>query len=181
MRARSGDMNSAWQLRLGDGARVILRPIRVTDAAGFARAYSQLGELSRQRRFMSVAHQLTPAELRYLTSVDHRDHEALVAVDPSSGEILGSARYVRDPDCPDEAELAVEVIDEWQRRGVGRGLVEVLSTIARANGVTRFTAIVAIENVPVQLALRGAGATARAGVGAGELDYTIDLEAALAA
>jgi hypothetical protein len=51
-----------------------------------------------------------------LTSVDHRDHEALVAVDPGANEIIGSARYVRVPDRPGDAELAVEVIDAWRRR-----------------------------------------------------------------
>jgi hypothetical protein len=33
--------------------------------------------------------------------------------------MLGSARYIRLPTLPGVAEMAIEVIDEWQRRGVG--------------------------------------------------------------
>ena len=117
----------AGQLSLGDGRRIVVRPIREQDAAQFARAYARLSPQSRQRRFLSVADQLAPADLRNLTAVDHQDHVALVAVEPNSEDIIGSARYLRLPGRPGEAELAVEVIDHWQHRGVGRRLVEALS------------------------------------------------------
>ena len=38
---------------------------------------------------------LKATALDYLVDVDHSDHEAIIAVDPSSGEVLGVARYVR--------------------------------------------------------------------------------------
>ena len=58
-------------------------------------AYERLSDESRYRRFLSPHKQLTDAELRYFTEVDHHDHEALVAGDPESGEWVGVARYVR--------------------------------------------------------------------------------------
>jgi hypothetical protein len=48
--------------------------------------------------------------LRYLTEVDHRDHEAIVALDDASGEGVGVVRYVRSG-TPDGAEVAVTVTD----------------------------------------------------------------------
>ncbi len=162
----------ARQVRLPGGERVDLRPIRASDAHEYARAFTRLSEQSRQRRFLSLAPALRPAELRYLTAVDHYEHVALVAVDPASEEILGSARYIRLPARPDDAELAIEVIDDWQRRGVGRALLRALSDHARTSGITRLVAIVSAENLPMQRILRHAGASPE--VIDGELEYAID-------
>lgn len=173
---RRGDDHDGGWLRLPDGTRVIVRPIRDEDAEGLARAYTRLSEQSRMWRFLSVAAEISPGLLRYLTSVDQQSHVALVAVDPDSREILGSARYVSIPGrCPATAELAVEVVDGWQRRGLGRGLVQALGRLAQANGVERLLAIVSNDNVPMQLLLRRAGATAQAT--GWELEYTIEAKA----
>ena len=88
------------RVRLPDGARISVRPIQAQDAEEFGRAYTRLSELSRQRRFLSVAPALRPAEARYLTSVDHDEHVAFVAVGPDHHEILCSARYIRLPARP---------------------------------------------------------------------------------
>src|SRR5579884_4208230 len=63
-------------LRPPNGTRVIMRPIRDEDAEGLAHAYTQLSEESRWRRFLSVAEEISPGLLRYLTSVDHQSHVA---------------------------------------------------------------------------------------------------------
>jgi hypothetical protein len=69
------------------------------------------------RRFLAPHGRLTESELRYFTEVDHHDHEALVAIDPNTGHCTGVARYVRSTDDPAVAELAVAVVDGWQRQG----------------------------------------------------------------
>jgi len=38
---------------------------------------------------------LTTAELRHLTDIDHRDHDALLAFDPGTGAAVAVARYIR--------------------------------------------------------------------------------------
>jgi hypothetical protein len=101
----------ARRVRLPDGARISIRPIRAEDSEAFARAYARLSERFRHRRFLSLAPALRPAEVRYLTLVDHHGHVALVALDHSR-EILGSARYKRIPARPGVAEMAIEVIDD---------------------------------------------------------------------
>jgi hypothetical protein len=82
-------------VRLADGAHVIVRPIGEEDAEGFAHAFTRLSDESRRRRFLSATPRLSARTLTYLTAVDHDQHVALVAVEPKSGEILGSVRYVR--------------------------------------------------------------------------------------
>ena len=160
-------------VRLPDGARVIVRPIREEDAEGFAHAFTRLSDESRRRRFLSATPRLSARELRYLTAVDHDQHVALVAVEPGSGEILGSVRYMRIADR--RAELAIEVIDDWQGRGLGRALLEAISAHARANGLTRFIALVAADNRPMQQALKRAVVTVEADYG--ELEYMLDVDA----
>src|SRR3954453_21623113 len=100
------------------GTGVEIRPIEPGDKAGLASAVEQSSDEAIYRRFLNPHGRLTAAELRYLTEVDHRDHEALLAVDPDSGKSVGVARYVRDRERPDTAEIAVAVLESWQGRGV---------------------------------------------------------------
>ena len=60
--------------------------------------------------------ELSERDLAYLTEIDHHDHEALAAIDPETGELVGVARYVRGAE-PELAEVSVVVGDPWQRRG----------------------------------------------------------------
>jgi RimJ/RimL family protein N-acetyltransferase len=154
---------------LATGSEIVVRPIREKDAAGLARAHARLSPRSRQMRFLNPMPKLSSAQLRYLTEVDHRDHEAVVAIERGSRAIVGVARYVRLQHRPDVAELAAVVIDEWQGRGVGRTLVHALVDRARENGVERFSALVSSENDPVNGWLKGVGATAHRDLF--ELDY----------
>jgi drug/metabolite transporter (DMT)-like permease/GNAT superfamily N-acetyltransferase len=149
------------RVRLADGAEIGLRPIHDDDEARIARAFVRLSPQSRRRRFLSLAHELTPAQQRYLTIVDHRDHEAVVATEPDSGEIIGVARYVRLRDRPLVAEVATAVIDEWQSRGIGQALFNALTERAERNGVERFAATVSPENAPIKHWLRRTGTAPR--------------------
>ena len=65
---------------LRDGSHVTVRPIRPQDAAPLRAGFERLSEESRYRRFLSPMQQLSGPMLRYLTEVDHHDHEALVAL-----------------------------------------------------------------------------------------------------
>jgi GNAT superfamily N-acetyltransferase len=123
---------------LGRGGAVVIRPIRPDDASRLRSAFARLGALTRLRRFLRPLTGLSSHQLAYLTRVDHVDHEALVGLDPRTGEIVGVARYLREGGDRHRARLAVVVVDDWQGRGVGGALVERLSARARANGVQTF-------------------------------------------
>ncbi len=136
-------------ITLRDGARATLRPIAPEDKPLVAAAFERLSEESRYRRFFATKNELSAAELAYLVDVDHKDHEAIIAIDPSSGEMLGVARYIRskhDPQAAEVAEVAVTVADDWQRRGLGRALLHRLTYRARREGVRRFSALVQADN-----------------------------------
>jgi GNAT superfamily N-acetyltransferase len=133
-------------IALRDGAHIRIRQGHDTDRDLLLRGFERLSPESRRRRFLAPVAELSEATVRYLTEIDHHDHEAMIALDERTGEGIGVARYVRDPDHPDVAEVAVTVIDEWQRRGVGTLLLEVISARAREEGITRFTALMLATN-----------------------------------
>jgi len=131
---------------LPDGGRILIRRVEPGDAPMIRAAFEHLADVSRYRRFLSPIEHLSREQLDYLTHVDHDRHEALGALDASTGEGLGIARYVRDPRDATQAEVAVTVADAWQGRGVGAALAERLAARARAAGVERFTARLLIGN-----------------------------------
>jgi GNAT superfamily N-acetyltransferase len=132
---RMGDL-----VTLRDGGEVLVRAVRPEDKPLFARGWERFGDESRYRRFMGAKRRLSTRELAFFTDIDHVDHEALGALDPASGEGLGVARYVRDPDRPHAAEAAVSVIDAMQGRGLGGLLLARLCHRAAQNGIRTFTA-----------------------------------------
>ena len=136
-------------ITLRSGQRALVRAIRPDDAPGLAEAFEQLSETSRYRRFFSVKPHLSEQSLAYFTNVDHHDHEALIAVAPDSGRLVGVARFIRDPREPDQAEVAVTVIDSWQRRGLGTVLLRELAWRAAEEGIRHFTAEILADNRPM--------------------------------
>ena len=83
---------------------------------------------------------LSGRAVRDLTQTDRRDHEAIVALDPETGDVVGLGEYVRSVARPNSAEVALAVTDEWQERGVGTVLLHGLCAHARENDIATFTA-----------------------------------------
>lgn len=161
---------------LPDGARLVIARLTPEDAPVLAEAFARMSAESRRLRFLTSKPNLTEAELRYLTTVDGHDHEALVAIDPETKRGVAVARFVRDEHDPTRAEAAITVTDEWQRRGVGKLLLERLSDRARAEGITHFTALVSTDNRGMQALVRHLGQSVRVSrVGGGVFQYEIEL------
>ena len=142
---RSRSTNEATR----DGRTIVIRPLEPGDKPLLVEGLNRMSEESRYRRFLAPKPSFTAAELAYLTEVDHHDHEALIAVEPGTGEPVGVARYVRDPAQPHVAEAALAVVDEWQHRGVGTALLRHLIGRARQEDVRRFRASVLSNNQPM--------------------------------
>ena len=134
---------------LRDGSAVLIREVRSGDAPLLAEGFARLSYESRQLRFLTGKPNLTPAELRYFTEIDHHDHEALGALNPVDGRGLGIARYIRHVEDREGAEVAVTVVDDWQHRGLGTALLSRLADRARQEGIRHFTALVAADNAAV--------------------------------
>jgi RimJ/RimL family protein N-acetyltransferase len=144
-------------VELRDGSSVLVAPLHVDDRGRFLSGLEKASPESLYRRFMTPIERFSESDLRYLLEVDHRDHEALLAVDEDSGEAVGVARFVRLPDKPDAAEAAVIVVDPWQGRGLGKALSRLLGERARELGVRRFEALLLVENEAMMALLESLG------------------------
>jgi len=153
-RRRQAGVTAGSRTVLRDGSHVLIRPVRSSDAPLLADGFTRLSATSRWMRFLTPKKELSPAELRYFTDLDHHDHEALGALDHGNGRGVGIARYIRHAGDPYAADIAVTIVDDWQGRGLGTELLARLSDRARQEGIHRFTALVAAENVAVARLLR---------------------------
>src|SRR5262249_39987492 len=82
-RPRSAARGKVVTLR--DGSPVLVRQVQAADVPLLADIFARLSPTSRWMRFLAAKNHLTEAELRYLTDIDHHDHEALAALDRPGG------------------------------------------------------------------------------------------------
>ena len=161
---------------LPDGAELVISRLTAADAPVLADGFARLSAESRRLRFLTAKPNLSSAELHYLTEVDGHDHEALGAVDPLTSRGVAVARFVRDERNPTRAEAAITVTDDWQRRGVGKLLLERLADRARAEGITRFTALVSGDNRGMQALVKHLGGPVRIShIAGGTYEYEVEL------
>lgn len=161
-------------MTLDDGSRVTVRPMSAEDGASFSAMYERLGPESRRRRFVVAPPSLSEEDLRYLTDIDHRRHDALIALDPDTDELIGEARYVSIRGRPDAAEVAALVSEGWRGRGLATMLLTELSKRAREHGIERYVALVSTDNHIVLEALERLGAR-HTGTDGDQLELEIEL------
>ena len=162
------------ELSTRDGMRVAVRPLEPTDREALEVAVSKLSATTRYLRFAAPKPRLTKADFDLLLDIDHHAREALVAIDPATGEGIAIARYVGIAGEHRVAEVAVTVADGWQGRGIGTALTGLLIDRARAEGLTRLRAVTLAENRRAQLMLRRGGFRAL-GMSGGLAEYELNL------
>ena len=127
---------------LRDGAVAHVRPIVPNDADGVRRFHAGQSAESIYLRFFAPLKTLSDKDVARFTQVDYDSRVALVAT--VRGAIIGIARYDRLEDST--AEVAFNIADAHQGRGVGSVLLEHLAAIAQERRVTKFVADVLPQN-----------------------------------
>ncbi len=128
---------------LKDGSRLHLRPIRPDDGPELLKLYDKLSNTSLYHRFFVVPTK-DASKADYLAHVDYDNQFAVVAI--LGGDVVAVARYHRDPNRPDHAEVAFTVADALQGKGIGSLLFARLAAVARTHGVATFDAEVLTDN-----------------------------------
>ena len=123
---------------VSDGRAVHVRALRADDSASLTRLFEQLSDESVYFRFFSPTPRSTAAQLE-LKALDGTDHVALVAL--VGDEILAVARYDRLASTEAEAEVALEVADAQQGRGIGTLLLQQLAVVAREHHIRTLSAV----------------------------------------
>jgi acetyltransferase len=139
-----------------DNAEVAIRPIRPEDEPLLVNFHHTLSERSVYLRYfhwMKLEQRTEHERLTRMCFIDYDRQMAFVAErqDPADGsrQIVAVGRLVKSHTA-DEAELAVIVSDQFQRRGIGKIIVQQLVDFARNEKLGRITATVLFENRPMQ-------------------------------
>jgi predicted CoA-binding protein/RimJ/RimL family protein N-acetyltransferase len=151
-----GEYPEHWEadVVLRDGGTAHLRPIHPSDADAVQKFHMGQSQNSIYMRFFAFKAKLSSKELKRFTEVDYRDRVAFVIT--IGGEIVGIGRYDRLDD-PTEAEVAFNIADSHQGRGIGSILLEHLAAAAHENGIRRFSAEVLPENRKMLMVFSDAG------------------------
>ena len=166
-------------IELADGSRVHVRPLRPDDEPLLHDAFARMSERSVYFRFFSPLKRLSDDLAHKLAAVDGNDRYALCAtthrISPERREqIAGVARYDRVPGT-EVAEVAIAVVDDFQRQGLGSQLLAMLAAVARDHGIRVFTLIVLPENQSMLRLLRRMGWIHQAKLRGGMYEISFEL------
>ena len=134
-------------LRLADGSELVVRPIRPDDATLLQQFVRRLSARSRRFRFFVALAELSAAQLERFVNVDPAWGLALVALtrEQERTVIVAEARYALEQGAGN-AEFAIAVADDFQRRGLGTQLVRELLATAWRRGVRRLFGEIKSDN-----------------------------------
>lgn len=132
-------------IKAAAGDEVGLARLEPSDGEALRRFFYRLSPETIYRRFLSPLASPEQARPERLLDVEHHEREAVVGV--VDGEIVGVARYFRQPGT-DTADLAVVVADAWQRRGLASRLLLALGDTAFAEGIRRLSMTIQGDNRP---------------------------------
>lgn len=142
--------SSRWlfDFRLRDGTPIVFGPVVPDDKERVRVGIARLSRTSRYLRFFSGTAQLSEQQLDYLVNVDQVNHVAWGAMDPAEPGLsgLGLGRFVREPEQPDSAEMAIAVVDDLQGRGLGTALLGLLYLSAQERRLKSLRSLVLPEN-----------------------------------
>ena len=139
---------------LRDGSTVHVRPVRAADRDDLLEFLRSLSPESRRLRFFSPGANLSSAA-DWASEVDYRDRYGLLATGGRHHRIVGHAVYARTDG--DRAEVAFEIADEYQGRGLGTILLAHLAEVAQEQGVDVFEATVLPDNYRMAEVFRESG------------------------
>ncbi len=131
------EFRKTFELR---GTRFNIASLTPADKAQIQAGLKYMSHESIRNRFMGSKRELSEKELHYLTSLDGINHYAM-GVEEANAPHRGVAviRMVRSELDSSEAEVAITIIDEYQRKGLGSLLLDLLYFAALERGITKFS------------------------------------------
>jgi len=137
-------------LPLPNGGSMRLRLAGPGDRDALVAAFEQLSPESRFHRWLYVKRSFSEEELAEILAPENEDHVAIVAAElgPEGEEVsgIGMARFVRVPEDPEAAEIAITIVDAWQGLGIGRILLHRLLAAMSERGIPRAVGRLHVNN-----------------------------------
>jgi acetyltransferase len=133
--------------RLKDGTEVLLRPIRPEDEPLEAELIRGFSDETSRFRFFHVIRDITHEMLVRFCNIDYDREMAIIAEHTEGGKKrnIGVGRLIIEPG-DKRAEFAVVVADEFQGKGLGTKLVDMLIGIGEEKGLESIYGIVLPDN-----------------------------------
>jgi acetyltransferase len=125
-----------WERRLllPDGTHIFVRPVRPDDDELFRNFAKGLTARDARLRFFIPKKELSDADLDQLVHIDYERAMAFIAVEESSGIMLGVVRLHAEPNRTSR-EFAITVRSDFQGHGLGRRLMQLIIDYARSLGL----------------------------------------------
>jgi acetyltransferase len=138
---------SHWdaELEVAGIGTVRVRPIRPFDEHLYDDFFAKVAIEDRRLRFFGAGPDLSHGFLARLTQIDYAREMAFVAIEVSSGALLGVVRMVADPDYQ-RAEYAILVRSDLKGRGLGWRLMHRLIEYAKQEGLRELSGSVLSGN-----------------------------------
>ena len=130
------------EIEAGYDGRPGLATLEKSDSALVGAMFQRLSAQSIHWRFFSPISRPDLLQ-RSVQELDHRDREAVGAV--VGGQLVGIAQYVRDAHST-QAQLAIVIVDEWQRQGLGTRMIAALAQRALESGIESFAVDIQGDN-----------------------------------
>jgi acyl-CoA hydrolase/RimJ/RimL family protein N-acetyltransferase len=145
-------------MKTGDGAELLVRPIRMTDEEMMSDMFYDLSDQTIINRFFSMLKSMPHRKLQEFCCIDYENDMSLVVIHGKSPRLkmVGVGSYHLNP-ATNRAEIAFLVADDWQGKGIGTFLMQYLVKIAKSKKITGFTAEVMRDNVAMIALMHKAG------------------------
>ncbi len=132
---------------LADGTKLLFRPIKPTDDKLLRDMCYTLSERSIAFRFFSSIKAFPHKFIQDFTNIDYSKDMAIGALIQDTGgeQIIGAGHYYLNQ-ATNRAEVSFLVRDDWQSKGIGTYLLEMMTDIAKKRGITGFEASVLAKN-----------------------------------
>lgn len=166
---------------LSDGRSVCLRTIRPSDEARIREGISEMSGRSRYLRFFSAFREPPDSIVKRLSAVDGHDHIGWGAIllDGVDYPPIAAAHAIRSETDPKTGELAIAVLDDYQRLGLARKLIAALLADCAHEDLLHLEIQVLGENHAATRLVLSLGAKRKAALDSVQ-HYALDVRTALA-
>jgi len=133
--------------KLTDATEVLLRPIKPEDEPMIGEMLATMSREALARRFFEGIPEFTHERLVRFTNIDYEREIAIVAelTEGKRKRIIGVGRLMGDPE-RGTGEFTVLVHDEFQGKGLGFKLVDIIIGVAEEKGFAQITGSITSDN-----------------------------------
>ena len=136
---------TSW--RLPDGEEILLRPVKPEDEPLVSEMLEDLSPETLKERFFQIIKSITHDMLIRLCNIDY-DREMTLVTEVRRGskrKLIGMGGLMIEPDFK-HGEFAIVIHDQYQGKGIGYKLLDVLIGIAQERNLEEFYGIVLTDN-----------------------------------